>query len=114
MEPKGMQEGAGVVYGRNKRGRFASKKRTMRRKAATRKAATRKTAAAPKMTIGSKAQVYHGTAKHTSGGLVKSDLMMTKRGRIVSRRKHAAGKKALSRLVKAGYKAKKGTFKLFH
>jgi hypothetical protein len=40
--------------------------------------------------------------------------MMTKRGRIVSKRKHAAGKKALSRLVKAGYKAKKGTFKLFH
>lgn len=63
--------------------------------------------------VGTKAQVYHGTAKHTSGGLTKSDLMKTKKGRIVSRKKHAAGKKALARLRKAGYKAKKGTFKLF-
>jgi hypothetical protein len=39
--------------------------------------------------------------------------MKTKKGRIVSRKKHAAGKKALKRLTKAGYKAKKGTFKLF-
>ncbi len=63
--------------------------------------------------VGTKAQVYHGTAKHTSGGLTKKDLMKTKKGRIVSRKKHAAGKKALKRLVKAGYKAKKGTFKIF-
>jgi hypothetical protein len=63
--------------------------------------------------VGTKAQVYHGTAKHTSGGLTKKDLMKTKKGRIVSRKKHAAGKKALKRLVKAGYKAKKGRFSLF-
>ena len=65
-------------------------------------------------TTGSKAMVYHGTAKHTSGGLTKKDLVMNKHGRIVSRRKMMAGKKALKHLVKAGYKAKKGTFKLFH
>ena len=64
-------------------------------------------------TVGTKAMVYHGTAKHTSGGLKKKDLMKTKKGRIVSRKKHAAGKRALARLRKAGYKAKKGTFKLF-
>lgn len=63
--------------------------------------------------VGTKAQVFHGTAKHTSGGLTKKDLMQTKKGRIVSRKKHAAGKKALKRLHKAGFKAKKGTFKLF-
>ena len=63
--------------------------------------------------VGSKAQVWHGTAKHTSGGLTRNNLMKTKKGRIVSRRKHAAGKKALKNLVKAGFKAKKGTFKLF-
>jgi len=63
--------------------------------------------------VGSKAEVWHGSAKHTSGGLTKSDLMKTKKGRIVSKKKHAAGKKALKNLVKAGYKAKKGTFKLF-
>jgi hypothetical protein len=63
--------------------------------------------------VGSHAQVWHGTAKHTSGGLTKKDLMKNKRGKIISRKKHALGKKALKNLVKAGYKAKKGTFKLF-
>jgi hypothetical protein len=63
--------------------------------------------------VGTKAQVWHGTAKHTSGGLTKSDLMKTRKGRIVSKKKHAAGKKALKQLKKAGYVAKKGTFKLF-
>ena len=58
------------------------------------------------MTVGSHAQVYHGTAKHTSGGL-------TKKGRVVSKKKHAAGLKAIKRLRKLGYVAKKGTFKLF-
>jgi len=65
------------------------------------------------LTVGSKAQVFHGTAKHTSGGLKKKDLMKTRKGRIVSKKKHALGKKSLKNLVKAGYKAKKGTFKLF-
>lgn len=75
------------------------------------KTSARKTSKMPMR--GSKAQVWHGTAHHTTGGLTKKDLMMTKNGRIVSRKKHALGKKALRRLVKAGYKAKKGTFKLF-
>ena len=65
-----------------------------------------------KKTVGTKAEVFHGTAKHTSGGLHKKDLMKHK-GRIVSRKKHALGKKSLKNLIKAGYKAKKGTFKLF-
>ena len=61
---------------------------------------------------GSKAEVFHGTAKHTSGGLYKKDLMKHK-GRIISRKKHAAGKKAIKHLRSLGYIAKKGTFKLF-
>ena len=65
------------------------------------------------VTKGSMAQVFHGTAKHTPGGLVKKDLMKTKNGRIVSKKKHAAGLKAIKRLRKLGYVAKKGTFKLF-
>jgi hypothetical protein len=65
------------------------------------------------ITVGSKAQVFHGTAKHTSGGLVKSDLVKNKHGRIVSRRKQAAGRKALKYLTRKGYKARKGSFKLF-
>jgi hypothetical protein len=63
--------------------------------------------------VGSKAEVFHGTAKHTSGGLTRKDLVKTKRGRIVSKRKQAAGKKAIQRLRKAGYVAKKGKFTLF-
>ena len=62
--------------------------------------------------VGSRAEVYHETAKHTAGGLKKKDLMMHK-GRIVSRKAHAAGKKAIKRLRALGYVAKKGTFKLF-
>jgi hypothetical protein len=62
--------------------------------------------------VGSKVQVWNGTAKHTSGGLTKKDLMRHK-NRIVSKKKHAAGKKAIKHLVKLGYKAKKGTFRLF-
>ena len=63
--------------------------------------------------VGTHAEVWHGTADHTSGGLKKKDLMKNKHGRIISKKKHALGKKALKNLVKAGYKAKKGTFKLF-
>ena len=63
--------------------------------------------------VGTKAQVWHGTAKHTSGGLTKKDLMKTRKGRIVSKKKHAAGQKAIRKLKKMGYVAKKGTFKLF-
>jgi hypothetical protein len=44
------------------------------------------------LTVGSRAQVWHGTAKHTSGGLKKKDLMMHN-GRIVSRRAHEIAKK---------------------
>ena len=63
--------------------------------------------------VGSHAEVWHGTARHTSGGLTKKDLMKNKHGRIISKKKHALGKKALKNLHKAGFKAKKGTFKLF-
>jgi hypothetical protein len=64
-------------------------------------------------TIGTRAQVWHGTAKKTSGGLTKNHLMMNKHGRIVSRKKHASGKRSIKHLEKLGYKAKKGQFTLF-
>lgn len=60
-------------------------------------------------TVGSRAQVWHGTAKHTSGGLEKKDLMKNKNDRIVSRAKHNSAKKEM-RLVKYGYGTKKGKF----
>lgn len=58
---------------------------------------------------GSRAQVWHGTAYKTSGGLTKHDLVQNKNGRIVSRSKHLTAKKE-KRLVKAGYGTKKGKF----
>ena len=61
------------------------------------------------MLEGSRAQVWHGTACKTSGGLEKSDLLMNKNGRIVSKKKHGTAKKD-RRLIKAGYGTKKGKF----
>jgi len=52
--------------------------------------------------VGSRAQVFHGTADHTAGGLKKGDLMKSKSGRIVSRKAHAAGLKAINRLRASG------------
>jgi hypothetical protein len=61
------------------------------------------------MLIGTRAQVWHGTAYKTSGGLTKNHLMQNKAGRIVSRAKHVTAKKEM-RLVKHGYGTKKGKF----
>lgn len=61
------------------------------------------------MLMGTRAQVWHGTAYKTSGGLTKGDLFQNKAGRIVSRAKHSSAKKEM-RLVKAGYGTKKGQF----
>lgn len=62
-----------------------------------------------KMLIGSRQQVWHGTAYKTAGELNKSHLMMNKWKRIVSRKKHTTAKKE-KRLEKAGYFAEKGKF----
>jgi len=59
--------------------------------------------------IGTRAQVYHGTAFKTSGGLKKTDLIKNKSGRIVSKAKHFTAKKE-KRLLKFGYGTKKGSF----
>ena len=61
---------------------------------------------------GSRAEVMHGTARRTSGGLRKQHLKYNKRGKIVSKRASARAKKE-NRLVKAGYKTKKGQFGSF-
>ena len=59
--------------------------------------------------IGSRKQVWMGSAYKTDGQLVKSDFIMNKNGRIVSAKKHASAKKE-NRLVKAGYGTQKGKF----
>jgi len=58
---------------------------------------------------GSRAEVMHDKAKHTSGGLTKKDLKYNKQGRIVSKKKSISAKKD-NRLKKAGWGYKKGEF----
>lgn len=60
-------------------------------------------------TFGSRAEVYHGNAKKTTGGLTKSDLVKNKHGEIVSKKKSVQAKKD-KRLEKAGYFTQKGKF----
>lgn len=43
--------------------------------------------------VGSRAQVWHGNARHTSGGLYKKDLKKNDAGRIVSKKASAHSKK---------------------
>jgi len=61
--------------------------------------------------VGSRSQVWHGTAYKTAGtpGLTKKNLIKNKAGRIVSRKKHDTAKRE-KRLEKHGYYAKKGQF----
>ena len=60
--------------------------------------------------IGSRAEVMHGTALKTSGGLSKSQLKYNKHGKIVSRAKSSKGKQMLKRLISKGYHTRKGHF----
>jgi len=60
-------------------------------------------------TFGSRAEVFHGTAKKTTGGLEKKDLLQNKHGELVSRKKHNTAKKE-KRLEKYGFFTQKGKF----
>lgn len=46
--------------------------------------------------VGSKLEVFNGTAEKTSGGLKIGDLMKNKKGKVVSKKQHAAGLKAFA------------------
>lgn len=59
--------------------------------------------------VGSRAQVHHGTAYKTAGGLKKENLLQNKNGRFVSKKKHETAKRE-KRLEKHGFFAKKGKF----
>ncbi len=51
------------------------------------------------MVVGSKLQVYNGTAHKTAGGLTKSDLMKSPRtGKVISKRQYANGVKQAKNL----------------
>ena len=57
--------------------------------------------------VGSNAQVWHGSKQKTPGGLTKDDLMKTSKGRIVSKKKHAQGLKQFNKPgVKEAFEAR--------
>merc|ERR1719338_62097 len=51
-----------------------------------------------KMQTGSMRKVWNGSAMYTKGGLMKKDLCVNKRGKVVSRKQLAAGKRAIKGL----------------
>ncbi len=50
--------------------------------------------------VGTRAEVWHGTATKTKGGLMKENLAMNAKGRIVSKRKQELGRAAFSQHLK--------------
>jgi hypothetical protein len=60
-------------------------------------------------TTGSRAQVWHKTAKKTSGGLTRDQLFQDKYGNIKSKKASAKAKRNKN-LKKAGWTVKKGQF----
>ena len=59
--------------------------------------------------VGSREKVWNENAYKTPGGLTRDQLVMNKRGRIVSKSKYYTSKKEM-RLQKHGYFARKGKF----
>lgn len=58
--------------------------------------------------VGSRAEVFHGTAMHTAGGLVAKDLIRDDDGQIKSKRASMA---ALERMKREGKKSMVKVFK---
>ncbi len=55
---------------------------------------------------GDKNDVFHGRAMKTASGLTKSDLVLNKRKKVVSKKQHERGKKNADRLRKHQFKKK--------
>ena len=62
----------------------------------------------PLMKIGSKRQVFNGTAEKTSGGLKQRDLMTNKNGKVVSIKQHDQGCLNATNLQQFLHKSKYG------
>ena len=62
--------------------------------------------------VGTRAQVMHGNALRTGGGLTKKDLKYNKQGKIVSKTMSMRAKRE-KRLEKAGWTVRKGQFGAF-
>ena len=97
-----------------KAARKAKTPRASKRRRAARKSSkkAKRSARKPRIKYGSFRRVWSGTADRTKGGLLKKDLCLNKRGKVVSRKQNAKAKKnfrnsALSKWVVATQKARK-------
>merc|ERR1712007_393885 len=72
----------------------AMKKMAMAKKMGMKKMAMKKSV------IGKRRSVFAGKRDHTASGLKKGDLMKSKSGKIVSKKSHAAGKKAFKNVAR--------------
>merc|ERR1712141_837608 len=79
--------------------RSTTKRRVSRKRRTSRKRVVRRRRKARKVSVrGSKGQVWRGTRTKTkTSGQTKSDLMMNKRGKIVSKKSHKNGMKVYKR-----------------
>lgn len=59
------------------------------------------------LAVGSKLQVYNGTAKRTPGGLKKADLMKNKHGKVISKKQHQRGAELYKRYGRPPFTQKK-------
>merc|ERR1712034_235007 len=96
-----------------KRRRVTKRRTTKRRTTKKRRTAKRRVARRRKTIRGTKSQVWRGAKEKTkTSGQTKKDLMKNKRGKIVSKKSHAAGlkqykKNGLSKWTTACMKARK-------
>jgi hypothetical protein len=89
-------------------GSKSPKKRAKSKSPKKAKAAKKKVSKSPKMkAVGSMAQVIHGNAKHTAGGLTKADIVVKKVVRKVN------GKKKTVKLYQSKKKIKSGACRLW-
>merc|ERR1712050_151864 len=83
----------------------------MGKKASRKKKVVRRRRKARKNVVGSKRQVFNGTRERTSGYLKKDNVFKNKRGKIVSKKANAHGKrmykKGLQKWTTAFMKARK-------
>lgn len=59
--------------------------------------------------IGTKAEVWHGIAAHTKGGLTKHQLTINKKGEVVSLAKHTQGVKNVAHTLGSAMHRRKTT-----
>ena len=83
---------------RRRSSRQTTRRRVSKRRAVRRRVVARKAKKAKRVSIiGTKRQVWNGSRSKTTGGLVKSDLCVSKSGKIVSKKMASRGKKMMKK-----------------